>query len=372
MKLDIMAIKLSELTQSHDNNFTLIRFIAATMVLYSHMFTLIGEKYHPYAKQFGLTLGVVGVDIFFFTSGFLVTASLLIRKDIFAFAWARFLRIYPALLFAVIFSVFIGAYFSVLPLEDFFKHGLVKKFFIHNITLYDGITYFLPGQVFSDNVHHGVNGSLWTLPWELKMYMILLILGVFMYLKPKLFTKKVLMIIFILIIVVALSLLYGNRFYHFTTDVHIKPAFRFLPLFFMGSLFYILKDKLFLSTRLFLFLVFLIILSNKNAQVYYVLHYLLIGYVILYLAYIPKGKIRYFNRLGDYSYGLYIYAYPVQQSVIALNPGISGLNAFYMSFLITLILAIVSWHLLERKMLTFKNSYSEVRNKFLTKRRINE
>lgn len=368
-----MATKLSELTRTHNNNFTLICFIAATMVLYSHMFTLIGEKYHPYAKQFGLTLGVVGVDIFFFTSGFLVTASLIIRKDIFAFAWARFLRIYPALFFAVIVSILIGLYFTTLSIEDFFKHSLVHRFFIHNITLYDGITYFLPGGIFSENLRHGVNGSLWTLPWEIKMYMILFILGIFIYIKPKLLNKKTLIIIFSLIVFVFLSLLYVNRFYHFTTDVSITPALRFLPLFFMGSLLYIIKDKLILSTRFFLFLVFVIIMSAGNAKFYYILHYLFIGYIILYLAYIPKGKIRNFNKLGDYSYGLYIFAYPIQQSVIALNPNISGLNAFYISLILTLILSVLSWHLLEKKMLTFKNSYFTFKDKYFTKHReINE
>jgi len=368
-----MATKLSDLTRTHDNNFTLIRFFAATMVLYSHMFTLIGEKFHPYAKHFGLTLGIVGVDIFFFTSGFLVTASLLTRKDIFAFAWARFLRIYPALFFAVIVSILIGLYFTTLSMEDFFKHSLVHRFFIHNITLYGGITYFLPGGVFSENIRHGVNGSLWTLPWEIKMYMILFILGVFIYIKPKLLNKKTLVIIFSLIVFVFLSLLYVNRFYHFTTNVSITPALRFLPLFFMGSLLYIIKDKLILSTRFFLFLLFLIIMSAGNAKFYYILHYLFIGYIILYLAYIPKGKIRNFNKFGDYSYGLYIYAFPIQQSVIALNPNISGLNAFYISFAITLILSILSWHFLEKKMLTYKNSYFLFKDRYFTKdRKINE
>lgn len=369
----MMAIKLSELTSNHNNNFTLIRFIAATMVLYSHMFTLMGEKFHPYAKQFGLTLGVVGVDVFFFTSGFLVTASLLTRKDVFAFAWARFLRIYPALFIAVVFSLLVGVYFTSLPIETFLQHSQVYRFFIHNITLFDGVVYFLPGGVFSENIRHGVNGSLWTLPWEIKMYFILFIVGFFALVLPKYFTKKVFVILFLSIFLVSLTLLYVNRFYHFTTDITILPALRFLPLFFAGSLLYILRKKIFISSRIFLLIVLVIILSSGNAKFYYILHYLFLGYVILYLAYIPKGKIRHFNKLGDYSYGLYIYAFPVQQSVIALCPNISTINAFFISFIVTLFLSVLSWHLLEKKILTYKNSYFKFKDKIINKfRKINE
>jgi len=368
-----MGIRLNEVTVNHNNNFTLIRFIAASMVLYSHMFTLLGEKFHPYAKNFGLTLGVVGVDIFFFTSGFLVTASLLTRKDIFAFAWARFLRIYPALLFAVIFSISVGAYFTILPMDNFFAHSLVHKFFLHNTSLIGGITYFLPGDVFSDNIHHGVNGSLWTLPWEVKMYFILLFFGLLTFYKPSLITQRGLVVLSGLIVTVSLVLLFSNYLFHFITSVHIKPALRFLPLFFMGSIIYLLKDKVILSKRLFVLIVISILLSIGNPKLYYVLHYFFIGYIILYIAYIPKGKILFFNKLGDYSYGLYIYAYPVQQSVIALNPGISAINAFYISFAITLLLAVLSWHLLEKRMLGYKNSYFKLKDFVLNKfRKINE
>ena len=80
------------------------------------------------------------------------------------------------------------------------------------------------------------------------------------------------------------------------------------------------------------------------------------------LAYIPSGAIRGFNKYGDYSYGMYIYAFPIQQSVAALIPGISVLAMIVISFIITFILAFISWHVVEKKMLKYKDKYVYIEN----------
>ena len=67
----------------------------------------------------------------------------------------------------------------------------------------------------------------------------------------------------------------------------------------------------------------------------------------LWLAYVPGGRVRGYNRVGDYSYGVYIYAFPVQQSVVALMPGVSPLALLAIALPITVLLAVASWHLVE-------------------------
>jgi peptidoglycan/LPS O-acetylase OafA/YrhL len=64
--------------------------------------------------------------------------------------------------------------------------------------------------------------------------------------------------------------------------------------------------------------------------------------------------IRKFNQYGDYSYGIYIYAWPVQQSVVALISGINVLELCIYSFIITLLLSYLSWHCIEKKALKLK------------------
>ena len=86
------------------------------------------------------------------------------------------------------------------------------------------------------------------------------------------------------------------------------------------------------------------------------------AYGVLSLAFLPSGVLRKFNHLGDYSYGLYIYAFPVQQSLMALylaahphlvvvkgkSPAWEVWPYFFSSLLGTLILAFLSWHLVEK------------------------
>lgn len=168
---------LQDCVTGRNNNFNLIRFLAACLVLVSHSFTLLGLP-EPLGGKIGMTGGSIAVDIFFVTSGFLIAGSFFRCQSIIQFLWARFLRIYPALFVAVLFCTFIvGGYFTKLPLSHYLSHAAVSDYFIHNITLVFGVSYVLP-EVFSSNTYpHSVNGSLWTLPYELRMYLYLAVIG---------------------------------------------------------------------------------------------------------------------------------------------------------------------------------------------------
>ena len=100
----------------------------------------------------------------------------------------------------------------------------------------------------------------------------------------------------------------------------------------------------------------LIFVSSFRPAYFFISYYLFIPYVVFFLAYVPSGGIRAFNRLGDYSYGIYIYAFPVQQSLAFLFPGISIGAMFLSSFLATVGLAVASWHGVEKRALRFKES----------------
>ncbi|MCE9537429.1 MAG: acyltransferase, partial [Nitrospirae bacterium] len=168
---------LSNYTQGHDNNFNLLRIVAAFAVLVTHSFALaIGTgAAEPFRDSLGMTMGTMAVDVFFVTSGFLVTGSLLARQNARQFLWARFLRVFPALLVMLLLTVFgLGPLLTSWPLAAYLTDSGTYGYLLKCATLVSGVWYNLPG-VFDDNpFKHAVNGSLWSLPYEIRMYAIVL------------------------------------------------------------------------------------------------------------------------------------------------------------------------------------------------------
>ena len=76
--------------------------------------------------------------------------------------------------------------------------------------------------------------------------------------------------------------------------------------------------------------------------------------LVLHLAYLPKGRILAFNDWRDFSYGVYIYAFPIQQTLAYLNPGMSLPAMVGLSSAVTLGVAALSWRLIEKRALGLK------------------
>jgi peptidoglycan/LPS O-acetylase OafA/YrhL len=142
-------------------------------VLVSHSFTLsTGDpEVEPFVREIGLTLGTIAVDIFFVTSGFLVTGSLLARNNIIEFFAARALRIYPGLWVSQILTVLVvGFWFTNERPPAFFSQWDTWHYLIKNCTLFHDVVLTLPGAFeTAPYPTGGVNASLWTLPIELRM-----------------------------------------------------------------------------------------------------------------------------------------------------------------------------------------------------------
>ena len=128
-------------------------------------------------------------------------------------------------------------------------------------------------------------------------------------------------------------------------------------MFFTGSSFYFLQDKIHISSKVGILLITILAISTINKDTFFLAYTLSLAYIVFYLAYIPKGGIRNFNKLGDYSYGIYIYAFPVQQIIAVSVPGISTWGMIGLSFSITAFLAYLSWHVIEKRALTLKNNF---------------
>lgn len=354
-------MQLSSFTPGKNNNFNLVRIIAALAVLVGHSFALLRQP-EPFGQFLGMSLGSMAVDIFFIASGFLVAGSLLLKQSMSEYVLARILRIYPALLTMLLMTVFLlGAFFTSLSLSDYYADSQIYLYLIKCLTLISGAMYYLPG-VFDSNPFKGaVNGSLWTLVYEVKMY---IFLAMFWLASSLVKQNRVKFFEYLIVFstAVAAVLVFVHHFY-------IKDesnAVRLFFMFFSGASYWILKDRVKLTEPIF-GVVSIALLASPfiNQQVFFVLYQLLIAYILFYLAYIPAGPIRKYNALGDYSYGVYIYAFPVQQAVAALYPGISVMKMVLVSCAVTLTLAVFSWHLIEKKALTLKKILIGNDKKFL-------
>ena len=344
---------LSDVAHGRNNNFNLLRMLAAISVLVSHSFVLATGNSSAQPLSSFIALGGIAVDVFFVTSGFLITASILRRPNLAEFVWARCVRIYPALIVVVFATCFVlGPALTNLPLGTYFKDVHVYQYFARCSTMLFGYETRLPGVFVSNPYPAAVNGSLWSMPYEVRMYAILACL----WLASSVFRANRLRIFHAALIACAgVSLIAVVYFGAFEV-----ARWQFGHLFFMfygGAALYVLRRHIPVSAPLAVVVAVLLIASTLLGRAVFGNVYLFaIGYLVIYAAYAPSKWLQMYNRLGDYSYGTYILAFPIQQTIIWALPGISPFGVIAMAAPITVSLAVLSWNCVERHALKLKST----------------
>jgi peptidoglycan/LPS O-acetylase OafA/YrhL len=334
------------------NNFDFIRFAAALVVIFSHSCRMVPLTAEPllYFTKGKYDLGYISVSVFFVISGFLITMSFKNSTSISNFFLSRSLRIYPALLFVVLVSVFIiGPLISTERNSDYFSSLLTAKYLLNIFSIV--IQFRLPGVFEHNYLPYTVNASLWTLPNEIACYFTVAIAGT-------LFEKKI--FAGILLFLVTFSLFFHKFFYEQDT-FYVQLIF-----FASGSFLYVFKENILLNKYLALLAAFVFILNlylntgSDSGISFKLLNTLVkaisLSYLVIYLSFIKTKHLKNFAKYGDYSYGLYIWAWPLQQIISLKFGNLSLLSFFVFSSLATLAVAMISWHLIEKKAIDFKKS----------------
>lgn len=348
------------------NSFDLSRFFLASFVIYSHSYPLL---YGVAAGNFDILFrfsngqvdfGAFAVNSFFVISGFLVLQSLLSSNSIHKYLANRSLRIFPALLSCLVLTSFIlGPFITNLPINQYLwgAEGVSPfRYLFSNITFSLFSTTFSIRDLFAQNPYpSSVNGSLWTLEFEFGSYLLLIVLYIFGIIKHKRLFGL------LTIFNAVLLILYNN---YNLVPFNLPPSWWILSSGVYGSLIrlqfyftagcfiYLYKDRLIYSTKYILLGVFVLLVSLKSGH-FNDLALIFLPYIVIGIS--IRSKIKLFTKYGDFSYGIYVYAYPIEQLMVKYyRNDLNAIRLTIYSFLLTLIISVLSWNIIEKPALLLK------------------
>lgn len=319
-----------------------ITLAAAIICLHSANVTLGLDRAMEIVGHFRVVNAML-LALFFALSGFLVTASLSRCKSLISFIGLRVLRIVPALVVETTLSaIIIGPIFTEMPLTQYFADS---KFHVYFLNIVGDIHFELPG-VFLHNPAPGlVNAQLWTVPYELWCYAILALLAA-----TTICFNRVLYLGFLVLAQIGL-VCYDS--YHWDEPlIHLRPHL-LVFCFLLGVGFYLWRDKVPFNraTCLFAFVLCTAGMAGGRGDAMFAAP---AAYVACYLG-LMNPRCSWIVSSGDYSYGMYLYGFVIQQCVAAFGPSV---QYWYLNVLISLPvafgIAVASWHLVEKRVLRLR------------------
>ena len=283
---------------------------------------------------------------FFSLSGFLVAGSLE-RSSLMTFIGLRVIRIVPALVVETVISAFIlGALLTTLPLAAYFSHPVMHRYLLNIIGI---VHYQLPGVFLHNPIADIVNGQLWTVPWELRCYIALVVLALLRLDRNR-------HVFLGLGCVVPIAYVLASNIWWDADGIDQLSGRALVLSFLCGVALFKFRDRISHNGLLFAasLLAFAALVYARYGEA---LLCIPASYITVYLGTL-NGRRPVFLMTGDYSYGIFLYGYAVQQFIASLGP---ALQVWYVNFslagLLILIAAAVSWHVVERPALALRRYF---------------
>jgi peptidoglycan/LPS O-acetylase OafA/YrhL len=333
-----------------NNNFDFLRFLFAVFVVISHAYPLSGDSETSqwiYQISNGqIVWAQLGLSGFFIISGYFIFQSLQRSKNIFDYLKKRFLRLFPALFVVLLITLLLSplVYNGNIP---FYKNMEVYTYLPNNLSLYN----FQSGikGIFDNNPYHAINGSLWTIRYEFSLYLALMLL--FYFTKNKALTIILLGSTLVILLITynffiqrfAGSSILGMQGYH---------IFNLGTFFVCGSFLAVVEFEK-VKSKWILYVSILFLLASIYFEFYNEVKHVLFTILILSIGFTALPFISNFGRIGDMSYGIYIYSFPVQQTLVYFFK-LSTLELMLHSIIISILFGYLSWHLIEKRALQYK------------------
>lgn len=351
-------MRIADVDAGRHNNMDMIRFVAASAVIYGHAFHL-QNRADPLEAVTGLATGTLAVAVFFALSGFLIARSLTTRPSLLEFGIARILRIMPALIVVNAFVALVaGSLLTTLELSAYVGDPSTWTYVLWNSSLIR-CQFELPGVFGANPYGPAVNGSLWTLPVEARMYGVVFLAGVMSVCIGRMVSTRhdIRRLCVGAFGVIALALSLGGWTW-LGLPLHgiglSEAGVELMGYFGGGMLAHALRERIHLNGRVVAIGALGVILLRDSAW-----HApLFVGWLVytcLWLSYTAIINARGFGARGDFSYGIYIFAFPVQQVLYSFDLAMAPLTNAVLTLLIVLPLAAVSFWCIEKPALRLKH-----------------
>jgi len=338
---------LAKILSRGENNFDLIRLAAALAVMFGHSFGVQGAKQMEWGLAYTHreSFGSLAVFAFFLLSGILVSASYVNLNAPLRFIAARASRIWPGVVVCTLVTgLIIGPIFTSATLTDYFTSTVTRHWLLHNASLIGGVGGSLPGVFEHNALPRMITPTFWTLPVELECYVLVWVLGITGVTGSRLKMPCAIGLL-------SLAFMYFVRHppAHFTLAgffaLPIAYSFYPVPFFFLGMLLYTYRQHVRLHWLAAVALLSLYLLK-RTEPLGAILLYPTFAYGVLWIA--SLRQLFPFQPKHDYSYGIYLYGFVVQQAVAVLLPSLDNYTAFAVAVPPTVLLAALSWHWVER------------------------
>ena len=333
------------------NNFDLIRLIAAIVVVIAH--TASNSQYEAFLTLESIFNPKTAVDSFFIISGFLIFRSFENSSSLGNYIQKRAKRILPAYIAVIVVCAFGLFFVSSVNIGEYFNLEFIKYIFFNLLTL-NFLQSTLPGVFVDNSQTAAVNPSLWTIKVE-KMFYVVVPLIVYFLRK----TNKALVIG----IIYFLSILYSNIVIQLSD--RLSPEFitqleQQLPgqmaFFISGALLYYFYDKFSDNVMLLLSIAAFIIAIHNFATEIYLFYPLALAVIIIYFCLMFK-YLGNFSKYGDFSYGIYIWHFPILQVFNHFNLFSNPWIGVPLLFACVFSISCLSWNFIEKPFLRRKSNH---------------
>jgi peptidoglycan/LPS O-acetylase OafA/YrhL len=338
------------------NNFDFVRLLFASFVIITHAYPLSGlDGKGDWLSQITngqIVFSYVGVKGFFVISGYLIFQSLERSKSLLDYYWKRFLRLFPALLIVLILTIILSPFVYENASIPYIRNMDVWSYIPNNLSLYK-TQYYISG-IFENNAYKGaINGSLWTIKYEFTMYVILSFL--FFFKGNNNILRPILIFLFgFLAIGYVFFFDYLNQFGFILGGGLLLELGSF---FIAGSLLASLKIENVKHFNYLTLLRLIIIVLSLILGVFREVTIFTFPILVVYCCVKSTPFINNIgNQLGDLSYGIYIYGFPVQQTLYYYFQS-DYIQLMIYGLIISSVLSYFSWHFIEIKALSYKKVF---------------